>query len=845
METIERKIEELLEKLDGLKECGGEARALPSESYFINADEIACLPRRFGDSRYPYSRDGLILWANASGNIRAEESDYTIFRDTTGGAEPDLCFYFGIKSDGEYFPVSVTGAGKFAFEKGAERYTVYTPESVYYIVRKDGLTAAVRAFTDVDKNMRFTVYAANGGTYEREIYLSAFFDPLLSHSNVVNIETKWYKSCRKTENGYLFRVTEYFNRETCQKHEMYIARSGEVHGIRCTTSRAVYCGGTNELLSNSSALIAGRFAEEKDYTEFTETAAAGDIVPLKLGAGKSFTLGYTLALSDEGDAERKAEKNASVGYADRLLYSPKAKSESEVGSLLPQIGFEGMDEIGLDGKTFTYFIKNVLRQTEFCARAKNYAGPLIGIRDIFQQLEAALMWIPGYCGGKMTEALGFIGEDGRAPRQYSYPASAGILPAMDLRPYIDQGVWIISAVHTYLRYTGDFSLLERECGYYRFDGYRVGFSERKDSVLEHLIAITDFLLSHVDEETFCLHALYGDWNDALDGLGKTEDEGKEYGTGVSVMATLQLYRNLGEMCEILDKVGGHGKERSKYAEFRQKICEGIERNAVVEREGKKKLVHGWGDKRSYFIAGFEDGDGANRDGLTSNAFYVLSGAIEKHPERKEDILRAYKRLDSKYGIKTFEPYFSEENRQAGRITHLPKGTAENGAVYIHATLFAIWSLFELGESRAAWEQLYKILPLTHEFISTTPFVMPNSYIYNEEKGFDGESMSDWFTGSGSVLVKVLAWEVFGVRADFDGLTICPAAYFPAARASITLQVCGSEITVNYKKEKRGHREFKVNGEPVPAVYDEGIKAYKTEIRKSAFAGKKLTVDVTD
>lgn len=117
METIERKIEELLEKLDGLKECGGEARALPSESYFINADEIACLPRRFGDSRYPYSRDGLILWANASGNIRAEESDYTIFRDTTGGAEPDLCFYFWHKERWGIFSRIRDGSGEIRFRK--------------------------------------------------------------------------------------------------------------------------------------------------------------------------------------------------------------------------------------------------------------------------------------------------------------------------------------------------------------------------------------------------------------------------------------------------------------------------------------------------------------------------------------------------------------------------------------------------------------------------------------------------------------------------------------------------------------------------------------------------------
>lgn len=72
---------------------------------------------------------------------------------------------------------------------------------------------------------------------------------------------------------------------------------------------------------------------------------------------------------------------------------------------------------------------------------------------------------------------------------------------------------------------------------------------------------------------------------------------------------------------------------------------------------------------------------------------------------KKYIEAAYRRLDSKYGIKTFEPYFRSDNKGVGRIVNFPAGTAENAATYIHATLFAVWSLFELGESDKAWEQI--------------------------------------------------------------------------------------------------------------------------------------------
>ena len=150
----------------------------------------------------------------------------------------------------------------------------------------------------------------------------------------------------------------------------------------------------------------------------------------------------------------------------------------------------------------------------------------------------------------------------------------------------------------------------------------------------------------------------------------------------------------------------------------------------------------------------------------------------------------------------------------GRITRLPEGTAENGATYNHSTNFAIWSLFEIGEDRLAWETMYKVLPVTHSFITTTPFVMPNSYIYNEERGFDGESMNDWFSGSGSVLVKLLFGGVFGIRPSLDEVIIRPSSYMPCASASITLALKGAKVALVYKKTGDKERKYFVNGKQV-------------------------------
>ena len=51
---------------------------LPPEAYFLNKDEIVCFPGKNGDSRYPYAYDGLTLWAYASGNVKLQESTFTV-----------------------------------------------------------------------------------------------------------------------------------------------------------------------------------------------------------------------------------------------------------------------------------------------------------------------------------------------------------------------------------------------------------------------------------------------------------------------------------------------------------------------------------------------------------------------------------------------------------------------------------------------------------------------------------------------------------------------------------------------------------------------------------------------
>jgi cellobiose phosphorylase len=470
---------------------------------------------------------------------------------------------------------------------------------------------------------------------------------------------------------------------------------------------------------------------------------------------------------------------------------------------------------------------------------------------VFQALEGLIYYDKDVARAKILEALNFITVEGRCPRQYVLPKVKGEVHSMDLRPFIDQGVWVISTIISYLKLTKNYDLLKATCGYYDFldeTKHLARQSQVTGTVAQHMIAIMGFLLKNRDKgHTECVCALCGDWNDALDGLGKTNKSDHGYGTGVSVMATLQVYQNLTEMMslgQLLDPSYIEFDEAlmQSYGVVKEQIKQGLLKYAVVDHEGERKILHGWGDDYSYGVGSFSDLDGVSRDGLTSNAFWILSDMINEDRTFIDPIMKALGRLESNYGYKTFEPHFEKNSEGVGRIGNLPPGTAENGAAYSHASLFGIMALFKIGESQKAWEELVKVMPFTHEHISCSPFVMPNSYGYNEAYHIDGESMSDWQTGSSNVLLKALIKYVAGFEPSYEGVFIQPAEFSPFKDMILEVSYKGCLLKIIISKGE-GERSFKVNGEAYEGTYDPMMKVKKLWLKDEWITSKEMVIEV--
>lgn len=816
---LEKDIKHLFLEIKRLQKEKDQSLYLLENTYFLEDGRVLCQERENGVSRFPYGTDGFTLWAYSSGYISINESTFYLVLPSEEGKEPYLAFYAGEKQkDGSFIPISLLGRGKNVLEKDVERFCVYGKDCVYYLTKTKNCYYGVRIFVTAHKEVSFSVYAHRYKNKEVEIYLSAYLNCLLKYANGESMETKWFKKCQYDNQIFAFESPEDINRKMHVLnygvvHREYVLKTPEQE--QNTTSRSVYVGGKENQLSYATSLLTGAFKKEKKITHFTDTAIAGDILSYPLHKNEKAIVHYTLTFTHQQEEYIQQQKKQ-ISFRDIECLLRKRRAElrhREKSSSMLRFAFSKWDNNRIHTDVLNRFLDYVIYQTEYCGLAKNSGALFLGVRDVMQQIEAALIWNPRACRQKILEVLSFIDSSGNPPRQYSIPPK-NANPAMDLRDFIDQGVWIISTIYSYLAYHGDYGILQEVIGYYDRVGDGVVLSKRRDRVLDHMIQIMDYLIKHIDPDTKCLRAMYGDWNDALDGLGISSDPQKVYGNGVSIMASFQLYMNLNEMIDLFRKIDQHTDLIDVYQKVREDLVKGIQKYAIVEENHQKKILHGWGENRSYFVGSFSDVDGASRDSLTANAFYVLSGFSKLGMVEKEHLLNAYQRLDSKYGLRTFAPYFKEDTQGVGRIVRLPKGTAENGATYVHATLFGILSLFMMHEEEKAYAQLEKILPITHEMLTTTPFVMPNSYALNEEEDMDGESMSDWYTGSANTLIKTLIKGVFGIFVSLDGVSIDIRSFIASQGATCSLKIRNANIHMVYEKTGQHDLQVFVNGQEV-------------------------------
>ena len=251
-------------------------------------------------------------------------------------------------------------------------------------------------------------------------------------------------------------------------------------------------------------------------------------------------------------------------------------------------------------------------------------------------------------------------------------------------PHADHCVWLPVCLQAYLDETADYALLGvpvRDA-----QGQSLSVAERIDRAMAWLLGARDARsLSFIAQ---------GDWCDPMNMVGY---KGRGVSGWLTVAAAYAMQLWAGQ-CAEAERVDAARRWQDGAATL----------NAAAN-------THLWDG--AWYARGITDDGlpfGVSRDTegriyLNPQSWALLSGAAS--PAQQASILAEVQgQLETPHGVAMFAPPYSAMREDVGRVTQKHPGSAENGAVYNHAAIFYIFSLYEIGAGERAFELLRKMLP---------------------------------------------------------------------------------------------------------------------------------------
>lgn len=277
--------------------------------------------------------------------------------------------------------------------------------------------------------------------------------------------------------------------------------------------------------------------------------------------------------------------------------------------------------------------------------------------------------------------------------------------------FSDDLLWLPYLVLEYIKFTGDYSLLEEETPYVvgeilkdgedeRYDKYLE--SEERESIYKHCIRAIEKSFNFGENGLPKIGT--GDWNDGFSTVGNK-------GKGESVWLGFFLYKILDGFVEVCKRRVEEGKEDSNIIEKFEKI------KLDLKRALNTKGWDGRWFKRAFMDDGSALGSMENEEcridsiaqswSIISNAGdndkkYISMESLENHLIDKENGI-----------IKLLDPPFEKGKLEPGYIKAYLPGVRENGGQYTHAACWVIIAQTMLGFGDKALELYRMINPIEH------------------------------------------------------------------------------------------------------------------------------------
>lgn len=357
----------------------------------------------------------------------------------------------------------------------------------------------------------------------------------------------------------------------------------------------------------------------------------------------------------------------------------------------------------------------------------------------------------------------------------------------------DDALWLIPAIHEYIRETGEIELLNE------FVSYADG---GEGTVYEHMIRILEFSSREVGKSGVC-KGLRADWNDCLN-----------LGGGESAMVTFLHHWALDHFIQMAEYVGDTPLvEHFRTVQTRiRKIAEEI----LFDESWYIRGITASGRK----IGTRSDNEGKVH--LESNAWAVLSQAcVDEHGKMAMDAVKEY--LFTPYGLMLNAPSYTKPDEEIGFVTRVYPGIKENGAVFSHPNPWAWAAECVLGRGDQAMEYYNALCPAAQNDQIEIREAEPYSYcqfVMGRDHTAHGRARHPFMTGTGGWAYFSATRYILGIRPGMDELVIDPCIPKDWKQYSVVRRFRGAkfEITVeNPHGVSRGVEQIYLDGEKVEGI----------------------------
>ena len=426
------------------------------------------------------------------------------------------------------------------------------------------------------------------------------------------------------------------------------------------------------------------------------------------------------------------------------------------------------------------------------ARAAFYqSGGAIGFRDQLQDSMSLLHTAPDIAKEIIIRHSSRQFEEGDVQHWWHNDTGRGVRTKMS-----DDLLWLPYVLATYIKNTGDMSILDEETGYLKDKELGENETERfsipntsedKGTIYEHCIKAVERTLK------FGEHGLpligTGDWND---GMNKVGIEGK----GESVWLAWFMYDVLNKVAPICQRQGEEDRA-DKYNQIAKSLLESIESNAW---DGEWYL-------RAYFDNGALLGSRQNMecqiDGISQAWSVISGGASAERAKISMESVKKYLVKEEDQIVLLLTPPFDKMQPDPGYIKGYIPGIRENGGQYTHAAVWDIIAFAKLRKGNIAYKLFGMLNPIKHTNTFTglmtyknEPYVMSaDVYSTNPCRGRGGWS---WYTGAAGWMYQAGIEWILGINKIGDKLKIDPT--IPKEWPGFEVEYCykGSKYNIEVK-----------------------------------------------